>query len=439
MEPIILLLASLIVLMILVIIGIPVAFALGIVASAGIVYIAGPESLLYTLGSYPIGRVTSATMVVIPLFVLMGELTFASGAATDAYVLAERWMGRLKGGLVIASLGAQGLIAACTGSGVTGTVAMGKIAVPEMRKRGYDDSLAIAAVTAGGTVGVLIPPSLGLAVYGVATQTSIGDLFVAGIIPGILSVLIYQVMVYIRCWKNPSLAPLSEKYSWKERMISLGRGWGVIVMFAVVVVGLYGGFITPMEVGAVACLIGLILWLIGKNRGIADWNGLKAAFVNTARLCGMIFALLIGGGLFSLFVAMSGAIAPITEYFVNLPIPPIVLALVLCCLYIPMGMFLDGMSMTLLTAPIIFPILVHGLGFSPIWFGIVQIKLHELGAITPPVAINLFVAKGLFPEVPIETIIRGTLWFMAMDLLTFVILFAFPDITLILPNSMHAR
>ncbi|MFC1971378.1 TRAP transporter large permease [Chloroflexota bacterium] len=418
-------------------IGVPIAFVLAMVASGGIVYIAGWDSLLYSLGSYPFGRVTAFTMVVIPLFVLMGELTVASGTAEDAYNLAERWLGRLRGGLVIASLGAQGLIAACTGSGVTGTVAMGKIAVPEMRKRGYDEGLAVGAVAAGGTVGVLIPPSLGLVVYGVATNTSIGDLFIAGIIPGIISVFIYQMMVFIRCWFNPKLAPLADKYNWNERLIGLVKGWGIVAMFTTVMVGLYGGFITPMEVGAVASLIGIVLWIISKRRGRASWAGLKGAFWNTAKLCGMIFALLIGGGLFSLFVVMSGSIPPITEFFVNLPFPRFVTALILCLMYIPMGMFLDGMSMTLLTAPIVFPIIVYGLGYSPVWFGIVQIKLHELGAITPPVAINLFVAKGLFPDIKIETIIRGTLWFMAMDIITFVFLFAFPAITTWLPSTMH--
>jgi tripartite ATP-independent transporter DctM subunit len=420
-----------------VLLGIPIAFVLAMVGCAGIMILDGWESVLYALGSYPISRVTTYSMIVVPLFIFMGELAVASGAAEDAYEMANRWLGRLRGGLVLVTLGTLGLIAATTGTGAGGTVAMGKIAVPEMKKYGYDTSLATGAVAAGGTIGAMIPPSLPLVIYGVATMTSVGALLMAGILPGILSVTIYMAMVYFRCWRNPDLAPQAQTFSWRERIISLRKGWGVLAIFTTVVVGLYGGFVTPMEVGAIGCLIGLVLWFIGMRQGRCDWKTLRNALVNTARMSAMIFALLIGGGLFSLFVVMTQSITPLMEFFVNLPFPPHITLLLVFLVYIPMGMFIDNISMILLAAPIIFPVVVHGFGMDPVWFGIVQLKMGELAAITPPMAMGIYVTKAVVPDVPLETIMRGCLWFMLMDLLTFGILFAFPVISTWLPSMMR--
>lgn len=436
MTPVTILCLSLVAVILLTVSGIPIAFVLALVAGAGIIYLNGVGSLLFTLGSFPIGRVTEYGMIVIPLFILMGEMAYASGTASDAYEMANRWLGRLKGGLVIVSLGAMGMIAACTGSGVTGTVAMGKIAVPEMRKFGYDIGLCTGAVAAGGTVGVMIPPSIPLVVYGITTMTPIGKLLIAGVLPGILLVFMYMLMVYIRCWRNPNLAPAGQKFSWKERIVAMPKAWGVILIFVIVVGGLYGGVVTPMEVGAIASLVGLILWVLARLRGRSDWIAVKHAVYNTARLSSMIFALLIGGGLFSLFIVMTGAMKPVVSVFVNLPLPPILIVFLISMIYVPLGMFIDGLSMILITMPIFFPIVVSGLGFNPIWFGILVTCMGELGAITPPMAVNLFVAKGVFPDIPIETIIRGAFPFMLMDLVVFCILFAFPIISTWLPSMM---
>ena len=420
--------------LLLIVLGVPISFSVGLAGSLGIVLLEDWDTLLYTLGTFPVSRVGTFAWAVIPLFVLMGNFAEASGLAADAYSIANKWLARLKGGLVLVTIGSCGLIAATTGSGATGTAIMGKIAVPEMRKYGYDMTLATGAAASAGTVGILIPPSGSLVIIGILAELSIGKLFLAGIFPGILSVLIYMAMVNIRCIINPRLAPPGPTYSWKEKIFSLGKAWGVVLLFVTVMGGLYTGIATAVEVAALGCFVALVMVVIAMARGKADWRMLKQAVMDTTELCAMIFAFIIGAGIFSLFITLSGIIPEAIALVGNLEIPKILILGFICLLYVPLGMFFDPLSMVIVTVPIVFPIVVQGMGYNPIWFAIITVKLVEISVITPPVGLNLYIMKGVFPGATLGEIIRGCAWFMAMDVLTIIILMVFPIISLWLPG-----
>lgn len=423
-------------LLLMIAIGVPIAFGMAVAGSLGIVCIGGFPTLLYTLGTYPVSRVGTFGLAVIPLFILMGNLATGAGVAKDAYDLAGKWFGWLKGGLVLVTIGACGIFAATTGSSVAEAAAMGKIAIPEMKKRGYDIRLATGSVACAGTVGLLIPPSISLVIYGIVTFESIGKLFVAGILPGILSVIIYMGMVYVRATFTRLHAPTTKRASLKEMIFALIKGWRVFVIFVVVIGGLYSGIATPEEVGALGCFVGFVMAVVEILKGKARLSVLKEAIVDTAQLCAMIFAFVIGAGLFSLFITTVGIVPTLVDFIAGLKVPRLVILIAICVLYLPLGMFFDPLAMILVTVPIVYPILVKGLGYDAIWFGIILIKMVEISVITPPMGINLFVIKGVFPEVSLQDIMRGSLWFLVMDLFTVSILIAFPSICTYLPGFM---
>ena len=435
MDPVILTILVILIMLLFIAIGMPIAFALALSGSIGIVLIFDTQTLFYSLGSFPVSRIAAFIWTVIPLFILMGNLAQASGVASEAYSMANKWLGHLRGGLVVVTIGACGLIAATTASGATGTAVMGRIAVPEMRKYGYDMRLATGATAASGTVGILIPPSGPLVVIGILTGLSIGKLFAAGFLPGVISVLIYMIMVNVKCRLNPTLAPKTKRYDWKQRFRSLSQGWGVVVLFITVMGGLYTGIATPTEVAALGCSIALLMAMIAFFRGKCNKAMLLSAVVGAVDLSVMIFAFIVGAGIFSLFLTMGGIVPLIVDSVKNLPLNPTVILILILLSYIPLGMFLDTMSMVLLTLPLYFPI-IQGLGFDGIWFSILIIKAAELGAITPPVGMAIFVMKGVYPEAKLEDITRGCLWFMLMDVITISILVAFPSISTWLPNLM---
>ena len=295
MEPITVVLSMIALMLFLIALRMPIAFAIALAGSLGIVLLEDWATLLYTVGTFPVSRVATFAWSIIPLFVLMGNFSEASGLAADAYSMANSWLSRLKGGLVLVTIGSCGLIAATTGSGATGTAIMGKIAVPEMRKYGYDMKLATGAAASAGTVGILIPPSGSLVIIGVLAGLSIGKLFMAAILPGILSVLIYMAMVNARCMINPKLAPVGRRHSWKEKLLSLGKAWGGLLIFITIMGGLYTGIATAIEVAALGCFIALVMVFLAIARGKAEWVGLKEAVMDTISLCAMIFAFIIAG------------------------------------------------------------------------------------------------------------------------------------------------
>jgi C4-dicarboxylate transporter DctM subunit len=438
MDPSILLILMIVLLLLLIFIGVPIAFAMAVTGSLGIFLIGGMPTVLYTLGTFPVSRCGSFALAVIPLYILLGNLACAGGIASDAYRLADKWLGQLKGGMAMVTVGACALMGATTGSSVAEAATMGKIAIPEMLKYGYDKRLAVGSVAAAGALGLLIPPSISFVIYGVVTYQSIGKLFIAGIFPGILCSLFYLGMIYVRVSRNPNMAPKPEiRFSWKDRMFSLVGGWGILVIFGVIMGGLYTGIASATEVGALGCFAAFVITTVAIARGKSDLRMLKESILDTARLCSMIFAFVVGGGLFSLFIAMSGVIPLLVNFTLGLSLPRIVILISILIFYLPLGMFLDPMGMILVTVPVFYPILVEGLGYDPIWFGVILVILIEVSVITPPMAINLYVIKGVSPkEITMGDIFQGSFWFLTMELILIGVLIIFPEIATWLPSNM---
>jgi C4-dicarboxylate transporter DctM subunit len=419
---------------------VPIAFAMGIAGSLGIFLMGGTPTVLYTLGTYPVSRCATFVLAVIPLFIFMGNLALAGGVAAGAYSVANKWLGRFKGGLVMVTIGACSLMGGTTGSTVAEAAAMGKIAIPEMVKYGVEKRLAVGTVACSGALAILIPPSISFVIYGVVTYQSIGKLFMAGLIPGIISAVIYMFVVYLRCSINPKLAPRSETiYSWRDRLLSLADAWGIILLFIIVIGGLYTGIATATEVGALGCIAALAMTLVAIARNRSDWVSLWNALLDTGKMCAMVFAFIIGAGLFSLFITLTGVIPLLINFIMNLPVSRLVILISICVFYLPLGTFFDPMAMILVTVPVFYPILVQGLGYDPIWFGVILVVLIEISVITPPMAINLYVIRGVVPKemgITIGDIFYGSFWFLIMELVLIAILIAFPELATWLPSKM---
>lgn len=440
MDPSTLCILITVLLLLLIVIGVPIAFAMGITGGLGIFLMGGMPTVLYTLGTYPVSRSATFVLVVIPLYILMGNLALTGGVASGAYSVADKWLGRFKGGLVMVTIGACGLMGGTTGSTVAEAAAMGKIAIPEMVRYGVEKRLAVGTVASAGALAILIPPSISFVIYGVVTYQSIGKLFMAGIIPGVLSAVVYMIMIYIRCTINPKLAPRSEIiYSWKDRLLSLVDAWGIVLLFIIVIGGLYTGIATATEVGALGCIAGLAMTVVVIARGKSDWSSLWNTLFDTGKICAMVFAFIIGAGLFSLFITLTGVIPSLINFVTSLPISRLVILIAICIFYLPLGMFFDPMAMILVTVPVFYPILVQGLGYDPIWFGVILVILIEISVITPPMAINLYIIKGVAPKelaVTIGDIFYGSFWFLVMELVLIAILIAFPELATWLPSKM---
>lgn len=445
--------------------GVHIAFALGISAFFGFWFLLPPAAALSTMWITPWGFATSHALSVVVLFVLTGHLAFASGITAKAYDVGYKLFGRFPGGLALATVYGCAAFAATTGSSVATVGTMGRVAIPEMERYGYDRGLAAGCVAAAGTLGTLIPPSVLLVLYGILAEASIGQLLIAGIIPGIFSAILYGVMIAIRVRLKPSLAPPSPATPWGEALRSLPDMTGVVILFLSMVGGIFLGIFTPTEAGAVGVLIaalGVVYRfyrhrLLGALRRISipvrvpagvmrlptepegTEPSMRAAFQqslqDTTRVVGMILAILIGAALFSQFVSLSRIPFHFSEAISRLDQPPMVILGLVLLLYIPLGMFLNPLSVMIITVPITLPVILE-LGHSPIWYGIIVIKMMEVAAITPPVGLNVYVAKSVAPHIPLETIFVGIFWFFIVDLITIALLVVFPEIILFLPNMM---
>jgi len=310
---------------------------------------------------------------------------------------------------------------------------MGTIAIPEMKRYNYSPRLATACVAAGGTLGILIPPSVIFIIYGVLTGTSIGALFIAGIFPGLLLSLLFLGLIYFMCRRNPQLGPRGPSFPWRERFASLAGVWGMLFLFILVIGGIYAGIFTPTEAGATGAF-GAFLITIFRRR--LTWSNLIATLKDTVRTTAMIFLILIGAQIFNGFLALSGIPAMIAHGIGGLPVPPYAILLIILAVYIPLGMVMDALPMILLTLPTMFPI-VASLGFDPVWFGVLVCIMCELANITPPMGMNLYIVRGVARDVPIEQIILGVVPFAIMMMLCLVILLVFPQISLFLPGLMR--
>ncbi|HQY27461.1 MAG TPA: TRAP transporter large permease [Burkholderiaceae bacterium] len=411
--------------------GVPIAFAMIMVGVAGTVAVIGLDPALALLGQIPVSQTTSYELSVVPMFILMGTFVARSGIASDLYDACNAMVGHRRGGLAMATIVACGGFAAVCGSAIATAATFARVAHPSMRRFGYDEGLAAAAICAGGTLGILIPPSVIMVIYGVMTGTDVAKLFIAGLVPGVLAIALYMLTVQLIVWRNPAAGPRGERVPSAQALAALGRVWPVLVLFALVIGGLYFGAFTATEGGAIgaAGAFFFALW-----RGRLSWRVILDCAIDTARTTGSLFAILIGALLFSQFMNFAGLPSALKDAVTAFGVEPLLVIFMILLLYLVLGTFFEELSMILLTVPIFFPLVV-GLGFDPIWFGVVVVMVVELGMISPPVGMNLFVVQNML-RTPITTLWRWIAPFVAADVLRLAIVVLVPQIVLFLPGLM---
>jgi len=432
MDPLIIGLIGLAFMFVLVLLGMRIAFATALVGFAGLWILQDMGIAAKTVGFLPHGIVAHYSLSVIPLFIIMGYYAFYAGLTDDIFFTARQWIGHLPGGLAIATVFGCAGFAACTGASTASAAIMGKVAIPEMRKYGYHPRLAAGVVAASGTLATLIPPSIGLVIYGIITEQSIGALLIAGFIPGVASAAIYAAMIYARVKLNPDLGKTQPKASWRDRVYSLKGTWGILVLIFLIIGGIYSGVFTPTEAGAAGAFGAFIMALAMRRLTLEK---LKESLLETGRTTIMIFSIIVGVLIFVRFLALSGLPSTFSEFVLTLPLPRLVVLFLIMSVYVFLGMFLDALGMMMLTLPIVFPAIV-GLGFDPIWFGIILIKMCEICMITPPVGLNVYVVRSVAPDIQLEEIFRGIFPFVAMDMVTVFLFVIFPQIITYLPSRM---
>jgi C4-dicarboxylate transporter, DctM subunit len=387
------------------------------------------------ISATPFDFVGDWALTAAPMFLLMGYIATATGLTNGLFNAMRIALYRLPGGLAVASVAACALFASASGSSVATSAAMSRIAVPEMLKHKYEKGLATGVIAASGTLGSLIPPSVLLVLYGVYAQVSVGQLFMAGVIPGILSALLYVVMIVTRVKLNPSLAGVVEaKFSREEKIAAIKDIWPLPLLIASVIGGIFLGLFSPTEAGALGAFTAFMIALV---RGKVTRESIKEAFTSTAVSTTSIFIILIGSVLFTRFLALSGVPMAFSELILGVSVSPIWVIFSVIVIYLVLGMFLDSISLLLLTLPLLLP-LVTGAGLDLIWFGIIAIKLLEIGLVTPPVGLNVYVIKAsLGTSVTLQDVFRGVAWFLVMDVAALALLIAFPAIALWLPRLMY--
>ena len=412
----------------------PIAYAMALTGFLGFSYIVSPEAAYRVVSKDIYSTFSSYTLSVIPMFVFMGFVAFYSGIGSRVYNFAYKLIGHWPGGLSIATQVTCGLFGAVCGSNTATAATIGAIAIPEMKKYKYDDSLSTASVAAGGALGILIPPSVIFIVYGIATEQSVKSLFLAGILPGVLLMSLYMATVYILAKKDPVLAPPGPKFSWKERLETLQGGiCEVFLVFAVSLGGLFLGWFTPTESGAVGAFSILVLSLLEKRLTL---EGLKKALMDTTRTTAMIMLLVAGAVIFGRLMAVSRIPFELASWAGNLPLPAFAVMVIILVIYCILGCFIDALALVLLTIPIFYPVVVNVLGYDPIWFGVVIVLVVAMGVITPPVGMNVYIIKGIVPDIPLETIFRGIWPFLGALILCILLLIAFTPIATFLPGLL---
>jgi tripartite ATP-independent transporter DctM subunit len=411
---------------------VPVGMAMGLVGVSGYAYLTGGAPALKLVGQTSMRTVTSYQFGVIPMFLLMGAFVSASGVSRELFRAANTFVGHRRGGLGLATIVSCGAFAAISGSSVATAATFSTVAYPEMRRYGYPKSFSTGVIAAGGTLGAMLPPSTVLAVYGLITQQDIGKLFQAGIVPGLLAMAMYMVTIAIICRIKPDLLPTLPRASWAERRDGLKDVWAPLLLFVLVIGGLYGGVFTPTEAGGVGASGA---FLLGMLRRRLDGAKIRASLLQATRTAAAVFTVLIGALLFGYFLTITQVPQKVTEFLTGLGIGTYGVLALIMLMYLVLGCLMDAMAMIILTVPIIFP-LVTQLGFDPIWFGVIIVMTVELGLIHPPVGMNVFVIKSVVPDVTFSSIFKGVLPFIATDILRLVILIAFPIIALWLPNQL---
>jgi len=413
----------------------PVGFAMTAVGVGGIAVIydwnLGP--IIGALGITPFAKAHSFLFTTIPLFILMGNVAYRSGVTVEMFETARRWLGHWPGGLACATVGACGVFSAASGSSVATAAAMGTITVPEMRRHGVSPRLASGVVAAGGTLGILIPPSLGMLIYAMITDQSMGRLLIAGILPGLLLMGMFLLTVVIWAKLRPQDAPSAERFTWGERIRSLTGVAGIGALSVLVMGGIYGGFVTPTEAAAVGASGA---FLIAMLKGRLDWKLVTESLSETVHTTCMVFIIIIGAHVLNIFLATTQVPMAISQILGALDMSRYVVLLVILLIYLVLGCFLDVLAMIVLTVPIVFPAMM-ALGFDPIWFGVIMMLVLEMALITPPVGMNVYVIKGIAKDIPLQTIFSGIWPFLLAQIATIVMLILFPGIALWLPSAMY--
>lgn len=434
MTPEVIGLIGIILMLLLIMLKIPIAYSMFIVGFIGFAIIVSPDAALSMVGTEIFSNFSSYTLSVIPMFVWMGFIAYYSGVGTNLYALANRFLGRLPGGLAMATQAACAIFGAICGSNTATAATIGAIAIPEMKKYGYDDSLSTASVAAGGALGILIPPSVIFILYGAATEQSIGKLFIAGIVPGILLMLLYMLTIYILVIKNPSLAPVADKDAMAEEGTIFKSGLvEIFFTFFVSLGGLFAGYFTPTEAGAVGAGSILLITFLRKK---LTWDGFRKSLLDTTRTTGMIMLLVAGAMVFGRFIAVSRLPFEMANWASSLALPPFIILALILVIYAILGCFIDALALILLTVPIFYPVVVNILGYNPIWFGVIIVLVVAAGVITPPVGMNVFIIKGVAKDVPLEKIFKGIWPFLFALVICIVILLIFPQLTTFLPDLL---
>lgn len=435
MDPAYIGIIGFLVLLILIALNVPVTIAMAVPGVLGLIYFLGLQGAFEAVTSQTFTFATTFEFTAVPLFLLMGYTAMNAGLVTSAYSSARIWTAGLPGGLSMATCLASGVFGACMGSGIPAAAAMARIAIPEMLRYKYDQSLAVGSVAAAATVAVLIPPSVIMVIYAIFTEVSLGKMLLAGYLPGMLSVVIYAVMIGVRVRMNPQLAPSvsAGAVTWSQRIRALKGVWGIAVLFLVLLGGIYTGYFTATEAAAVGALAAFVMMFITRT---FQWSKVKTSFLETLEVTAMALLMLVGSALFAVFIALSGLPKMLANWIIAANMPVTLFLIAIAILYIFLGCLLPTIPMMLVTLPVLLPVLID-LDVNLIWFGVIFIKLAEVGGITPPFGISVYVVKGVVGDsIPTETIFRGIGWFVAMDFLTVAILMTFPQISLWLPNLM---
>jgi C4-dicarboxylate transporter DctM subunit len=414
---------------------IPIALSMAIVGVVGYAYMRdwnwAPAFASLQTRLYETGR--NYTLSVVPLFILMGNFVTRAGMSQELFRAAYAFIGHLRGGLAMATILACAGFGAICGSSIATAATMAKVAYPSMKRFGYSDTLATGAIASGGTLGIMIPPSTLLVIYGVFTETNIGALFAAGILPGLLGAILLCLAVQYVTARDPKAGPRGERSTWKERWQATKGVWAVAALFIFVIGGIYGGFFTATE-GAGMGAFGAMAFALWRR--VLTWKSLYQALVESARTTSMLFMILIGALMFAEFINITTMPNDLVAFVKQFEIHPVAVVAVICIIYVLLGTAMEELSMILLTVPVLFPLIVH-LGIDPIWFGVLIVVVVEIGLISPPVGMNLFVLKTLLPQVSTGTVFRGVLPFMFADCVRLAILIAFPVISLYLPSLMR--
>jgi len=412
----------------------PVGFALMLVSMVGIAQLKSWEIAIGMLKTEPFDFAAHWSFSAIPMFLLMGAVAHHSGISTALFTAARLWLGFLPGGLAVAANFACAGFAAASGSSTATAAAMGRISVPEMTKAGYDPGLSTGTVASAGTLGAMIPPSIAFVLYGIFAEVSISKLFIAGILPGLMTALIYAAMIMIRCKINPKLGPPNPEYiSWAEKLDSLREVWPLLALILTIIGGLYSGLVTPTEAGAFGAFVSFAVAIFQRRM---NWNIFKESVFEALGGTARIFWVAIGAVLLTRFLAMTGAQGYLTEVVGSWAADPMLLVLASSLIYIVLGMFLDPLGLLLLTLPLLLP-MFESLGLDLIWFGVLVVKYIEIGLLTPPVGLNVYVIKSVVgPDISLETIFKGVAWFLVCEVIVVLLLVAFPSISLYLPSLM---